>query len=267
MDATRGDPVIVDDAPTWVVLDVETTGLSPKEHRIVEIAVIVLDALGRPLGEATTVVDPEGDVGPSQGHGIEPDDVVDAPRFEELAGWLAQWLRGKVVVGHNLLFTMAFLDEEFRRAGIDMPHIPAICTMTHAPRYLPSLPGRTLEQCCAAAGIEVRKPVSALGNARAVGQLFGVFLAQRPILPSPWVDFIGRAQRMVWPEIPPRDFQISPRDLDDHDFEAGVRPGPGRRHAASRRNVHAAGGFRDVRGNRDSRSGGRARAVRGAGGP
>ncbi|WP_073261477.1 exonuclease domain-containing protein [Cryptosporangium aurantiacum] len=198
-------------APTWVVIDAETTGLSPKEHRVVELAIVVLDERGNSMGEAATLVNPGMDVGPADGHGIRNEDVHDAPRFDELSGWLVEWLRGKVLVGHNLLFTSAFLDEEFRRTGFEMPHVPAICTMTNAPRYLPSLPGRTLEQCCAAAGIPLDGPRSALTNARAAGALFGTFLAQRPTLPSPWVQYIERARRMSWPRIPMRDFQMAPR--------------------------------------------------------
>ena len=207
-------------APTWVVLDAETTGLSPKEHRIVELAVVVLDERGNPMGEAGTLINPgDGDVGPVDGHGIRPEDVIEAPTFAELAGWLVEWLRGKVVVGHNLLFTSAFLDEEFRRAGWEMPHVPAICTMTNAPRYLPSLPGRTLEQCCAAAGIPLDGPRSALTNARAAAALFGTFLAQRPVLPSPWVGYIERSRQLAWPRIPMHDFQMAPRPEEGWDGE------------------------------------------------
>ncbi|TQS42458.1 exonuclease domain-containing protein [Cryptosporangium phraense] len=207
-------------APTWVVIDAETTGLSPKEHRIVELAVVVLDERGNSMGEAATLLNPGTDIGPADGHGIRNEDVLDAPRFEELAGWLVEWLRGKVLVGHNLLFTSAFLDEEFRRAGFEMPHVPAICTMTNAPRYLPSLPGRTLEQCCAAAGIPLDGPRSALTHARAAGALFGTFLAQRPTLPSPWVQYIERSRRMTWPRVPMVDFQMAPR-ADEDEWEAG----------------------------------------------
>jgi DNA polymerase-3 subunit epsilon len=207
----------VEGAPTWAVIDIQTTGLSPKEHRIAEIAVVVLDERGYRLGQASTLVDPEGDLGPVDGHGISPEDIVSAPRFAALSGWLAEWLKGKVVVGHNLLFTTAFLDEEFRRAGVEMPHVPAICTMTNAPRFLPSLPGRTLEQCCAAAGIRIDQPRSALANARAAAQLFKTFLAQRPVLPSPWVGYIERAQRTAWPRIPMGDFRIANRSMSAED--------------------------------------------------
>jgi DNA polymerase-3 subunit epsilon len=194
--------------PSWVVVDVETTGLSPREHRIAEVAVVVLDLKGNILGEACTLVDPGGDLGSVDGHGIRPEYLAGAPRFPSIAGWLQGWLAGKVVVGHNLLFTSAFLDEEFRRAGIAMPHIPVICTMTHAPRYLPSLPGRTLEQCCAAAGIVIGEPRSALTRARAAAALFNRFLSHRETLPSPWLDSLDKAKRMPWPATPIRDFPL-----------------------------------------------------------
>ncbi|GAA0237211.1 hypothetical protein GCM10009539_23100 [Cryptosporangium japonicum] len=224
-------------APTWVVIDAETTGLSPKEHRVVELAVVVLDERGNSMGEAATLLNPGVDIGPADGHGIRNEDVLDAPRFDELAGWLVEWLKGKVLVGHNLLFTSAFLDEEFRRAGFEMPHVPAICTMTNAPRYLPSLPGRTLEQCCAAAGVPLEGPRSALTNARAAGGLFGTFLAQRPTLPSPWVQYIERARRMSWPRIPMQDFQMAPRaeeewEAPDPEMTAIVSPEMARMAAA-----------------------------------
>ena len=197
--------------PTWVVVDIETTGLSPKEHRIAEIAVVVLGERGKPLGEAGTLLNPGADLGPFDRHGIRPTDAANAPTFGEIAGWLAQWLTGKVVVVHNLLFTTAFLDEEFGRAGLEMPHVPAICTMTHAPRYLEGLPGRTLEQCCAVAGITIGKPRSALTNARAVGELFSGYLARRPTLPSTWEDFIARARKAPWPDVPARRFRTAQR--------------------------------------------------------
>jgi DNA polymerase III subunit epsilon len=202
-----------DGGPSWVVVDVETTGLSPREHRIVELAVVVLDGRGTPLGEASTLVDPCGDLGSIEAHGIRPEHLAGAPRFPSIAGWLQQWLAGKVVVGHNLLFTTAFLDEEFRRAGVSMPHVPVICTMTHAPRYLPSLPGRTLEQCCAAAGIPIQGPRSALTRARAASALFARFLAHRQTLPSPWVDALAKARAMPWPRTPVRDFPLINRPV------------------------------------------------------
>src|SRR5215207_1909186 len=194
--------------PAWVVVDAETTGLSPREHRIVELAVVVLDERGSPLGEASTLVDPGGDLGSVEAHGIRPEHLAGAPRFGSIAGWLQQWLAGKVVVGHNLLFTTAFLDEEYRRVGVAMPHVPVICTMTHAPRYLPSLPGRTLEQCCAAAGIPLPPERSALNRARAAAALFARFLNHRETVPSPWVDNLAKARKLAWPPTRVRDFPL-----------------------------------------------------------
>jgi DNA polymerase III epsilon subunit-like protein len=200
--------------PAWVVVDAETTGLSPREHRIVELAVVVLDERGTPLGEASTLVDPGPDLGSTEAHGIRPEHLAGAPRFGSIAGWLQQWLAGKVVVGHNLLFTTAFLDEEYRRVGISMPHVPVICTMTHAPRYLPSLPGRTLEQCCAAAGIPLPEQRSALNRARAAAALFARFLNHRETVPSPWVDNLAKARKLSWPRTPVRDFPLVNRPVE-----------------------------------------------------
>jgi hypothetical protein len=68
--------------PGFAVVDTETTGLWPGSHdRIVEIAVVAVDAKGGVVEEWTTLVNPCRDVGPSSLHGLRPRDLVDAPTF------------------------------------------------------------------------------------------------------------------------------------------------------------------------------------------
>ena len=83
----------------YAVVDVEATGSSSRRHRIVELAVVLLDGERRPEGEFSTLVDPEGPVGPTHIHGIEPHDLLPAPRFAEIAPRLLGLLSGRVLVG------------------------------------------------------------------------------------------------------------------------------------------------------------------------
>lgn len=59
----------------FTVIDVETTGLSAKQHRVLEIAVVRTDTRGRIAGEWARRLDPEGPVGATHIHGITADDV------------------------------------------------------------------------------------------------------------------------------------------------------------------------------------------------
>src|SRR3982751_954670 len=97
------------------VIDVETTGLSPRTDRVVEVGVVLLDERGEVEAEFETLVNPGRDVGPTRLHGIRAADVVAAPTFAEVAPYLRSVLTGRTLVAHNALFDLRFLAREFAR--------------------------------------------------------------------------------------------------------------------------------------------------------
>src|SRR4051812_18668197 len=90
--------------PRFAVIDVETTGLSASQHRIVEIAVVTTDPWGRVLEEWTTRVNPQGPVGATHIHGITAADVADAPVFSDIIAPLNRRLAGVAVAAHHANF-------------------------------------------------------------------------------------------------------------------------------------------------------------------
>ena len=126
---------------TVAVVDVETTGLSPRTDRVVEVGVVLLDDRGEV--EFETLLDPGRDVGPTAVHGIRASDVVEAPAFADVAPYLRSLLAGRVVVAHNALFDLRFLAPEFGRAGLPVELPPTLCTMRLAPLFL----ARALARC------------------------------------------------------------------------------------------------------------------------
>ncbi|QWW19377.1 3'-5' exonuclease [Schaalia sp. 19OD2882] len=165
------------------VIDVETTGLYARRHdRITEIALVTVDRDGT-IGERwETLVNPDRDLGATRLHGTCAADVLEAPRFEEIADEVAWRLSGTVPVAHNLAFDAAFLTTEFQRAGRP-PHptyfSDGLCTMRLSSRYLPS-PSRRLGALCDQMGIRIDHAHCAGDDAQATAELLSTFISSEP---------------------------------------------------------------------------------------
>lgn len=120
----------------FAVVDVETTGLSPAyQHRIVEVAVVLVDKDGQVVVTWDTLVNPRRDVGASGVHGLRAAELLDAPPFEEIAGGLTSLSPGRVPVAHNWPFEADFLAAEYGRLGVEVPldRQSWLCTRSFAP--------------------------------------------------------------------------------------------------------------------------------------
>lgn len=187
----------------YAVVDLETTGLSPRTNRVVEVAVVALDPWLRPQGEFVSLVNPGRDVGPTSIHGLTASDVCHAPTFADLAGGLERWLAGRVLVAHNAGFDKAFLSTEFARLGAPMPDVPTLCTMELANAYLPHAYSRRLPDCCTAAGVPHHDAHHALSDARAVAGLLSSYAHSGPTMPASWAYALAQAAHTPWPSIAP----------------------------------------------------------------
>lgn len=163
----------------YAVIDLETTGFDARDRdRIVEVGIVRIDADGNELGTFSTLIDPGRCVGAAGVHHIDDAMVRDAAPFTEIAPAILAWLEGTVVVAHNAEFEDAFLSAEFARAGFRVPRVPAVDTLPLAQAYVPTS-NHKLSTVCDWAGITIRNPHTALGDARATAQLLPVLLAHR----------------------------------------------------------------------------------------
>jgi DNA polymerase-3 subunit epsilon len=197
----------------YAVFDTETTGKFPKgHHRIVEIGVVLADESGHVEGEWSTLLNPDRDLGPQRIHGIMAREVLEAPRFEDLAGDLVKVLAGRTLVAHNLPFDMAFLAAEFDRMGLRLPfnHELGVCTMNWSRTFLEGA-GRSLPECCKAAGISLTGWHSALSDAMASARLLEHYIAHAGGL-VPWEDRLKASRSAAWPSIAARDVPLRARD-------------------------------------------------------
>ncbi|MGW2373597.1 MULTISPECIES: 3'-5' exonuclease [Kitasatospora] len=185
----------------FAVVDVEATGRSPWRHRVVEVAVVVLDERLCPEGEFATLLDPLGPVGPTHVHRIRQADVEGAPRFREIAPRLLELLAGRVLVGHHVSCDHAFLDREFARIGVSLPPVPLLCTMGLARAHLPEARGHGLAACAEAAGLGWYPAHTALGDARVTAELLRHCVGVPSCPPDDWAGPLREAARVPWPRL------------------------------------------------------------------
>ncbi len=106
-----------------IILDTETTGLSPETgHRIIEIG--CLELIDRRLtGEQFHVyLNPDRAIDPGaiRVHGIKNEFLADKPRFPDILEDFITFVKDAELIIHNAPFDMGFLNAELKRA--QYPH-------------------------------------------------------------------------------------------------------------------------------------------------
>jgi DNA polymerase-3 subunit epsilon len=150
----------------WALVDVETSGLRPAQHRVLSVAVITMGPDGEQTGEFSTLLDPGCDPGPVHIHGLTAERLRGAPTFEQVAGHLAAFLRGRVMVAHNAQFDYGFLAHEFARAGQRLPVDQRLCTLALNRRLAPPTRNMRLSTLAAHYGVRQQRAHDALDDAR-----------------------------------------------------------------------------------------------------
>jgi len=163
----------------FVVLDFETTGLSPANDRVIEIGMVRTDASGNPLSYWSSLVNPQRAVEAIEIHGISDADVAGAPTFENLFDDIFRRIQGQVLVAHNAKFDMSFLKTEMARTGWELPKTPTICTMQESKNFIPGLTKRNLQTCLSSLGVNQQVQHRALGDAALTTTLLNFYLSKK----------------------------------------------------------------------------------------
>lgn len=123
--------------PSYVLLDLETTGATPLKDRITEIALIKYEG-DQEVSRWQTLVNPEVPISSfiQQLTGINNEMVANAPTFKEIAGELLDFLKDSVLCAHNVRFDHGFLKNEFKRIGIDLRQ-KVLCTVKLSRKLYP----------------------------------------------------------------------------------------------------------------------------------
>jgi DNA polymerase-3 subunit epsilon len=98
-----------------VILDTETTGLSPsQQHRIVEIGCIELNNLIPTNNIFHEYLNPERKISEDafKVHGYSNEFLADKKKFSEIADRFLEFIKNKKIIIHNAAFDLSFLNYE-----------------------------------------------------------------------------------------------------------------------------------------------------------
>ncbi len=160
----------------YAIVDIETTGGSPRTDRITEIAVYIHDGQCI-VDEFITLVNPERKIPYyiTQLTGITNSMVCDAPRFYEIAKKIVELTENKIFVAHNVGFDYNFIKTEFKHLGYTFQR-DQLCTVSLSRRLIPGLPSYSLGNLCKELNIRIEDRHRAAGDALATTKLFDILL-------------------------------------------------------------------------------------------
>lgn len=157
---------------TYVVFDVETTGLSAVYDTIIELAGVkihkgeIIDRFEsfanphHPLSQTTTDLT-----------GITDDMVKDAPDVDDVLKDFHEWMKDSILVAHNASFDIGFLNQGFQKINYDKTVNPVIDTLELSRFLYPQLKNHRLNTMCKHLDIELTQHHRAIYDAEATGYL------------------------------------------------------------------------------------------------
>jgi len=151
----------------YAVIDVETTGLSPKVERLTEIAIVIFEN-GHIVDEYSSLINPEKSIPYhiTQLTGINNQMVQNAPFFYEIAKKIVELTESCTFVAHNASFDYRFIQAEFARYGYDYQR-KIVDTVKLARKMMPGFSSYGLGNLCNQLGIKIENRHRALGDALA----------------------------------------------------------------------------------------------------
>ena len=167
---TRGAGQSLDDE--FVVFDIETTGFSRINDRIIEIGAVKISK-GEVIDNYSTFVNPNIPIPYeiTQLTSIQNEMVIDAPTIEEALPEFLEFCKGAVMVAHNASFDMGFIIRNAKLQGLDR-EFTYIDTVGLSRLLLPNLSRYKLNTVAKALGVSLENHHRAVDDAGATAEIF-----------------------------------------------------------------------------------------------
>lgn len=173
-------------ATRFGVVDVETSGLSTRRHRVLQVALVTVDGHGNVLDTWVSLIRPRNRwifrVGPRHIHGLSRSELRSAPSAKVVLTELSQRLQGTTFTAHNARFDATFLRESARRSHIPLRLTPVLCTLKLSRQLDPDRQlSHRLTDICVRYGIALERPHDALEDAIATAAVLPRLLAEHGV--------------------------------------------------------------------------------------
>ena len=156
----------------YIVFDIETTGLSQKKNKIIEIgAVKVKD--GEEIDRFSEFINPEEPIPYSieQLTSITDEMVMHAPTVDVILPKFLEFCGDDIVVAHNAAFDTGFIKKNAKDLGMKFDNtIMGTMTLSHV--LLPELGKFTLDRVCKALNVKNEHHHRAVDDANATAKIF-----------------------------------------------------------------------------------------------
>lgn len=182
-----------DFAADFVVFDIETTGFSPVNNRMIEIGAVKVSG-GEITDKYSTFINPEVPI-PFEIEkltGINDSMVMDAPKIETVLPEFLAFCQDSVMVAHNANFDMSFVMENAQRLGIRRKYT-YVDTVGIARVLLPHQAKHTLDAVAKTLGVSLENHHRAVDDAQATAEIFVKFI---PMLKEAGADTLAKVNAM-----------------------------------------------------------------------
>ncbi len=161
---------------TFVVFDIETTGFSPVNNRIIEIGAVKIQN-GKQIDTFETFINPQVPI-PfriEQLTGINDNMVMDAPVVEEVLPKFLEFCKDSVLIAHNANFDISFIVENAERLGKETDFTYGD-TVNMGRYLLPAIAKYTLDHVAKTLGISLENHHRAVDDAACTAKIFQRFI-------------------------------------------------------------------------------------------
>ncbi|WP_027108503.1 PolC-type DNA polymerase III [Lacticigenium naphthae] len=180
-----GVPIAYNDKPielkdaTYVVFDVETTGLSAIYDKIIELSAVkmrngnIVEEFeefidpGHPLSETTTRLT-----------GITDDMVHGSKTEKEVLELFRKFADNSILVAHNASFDIGFLDTSYVRHGLEKNKLAVIDTLELSRFLHPTIKSHKLNRLAKKYGVALEQHHRAIYDSQTTAQLCWIFLKE-----------------------------------------------------------------------------------------
>lgn len=155
-----------------VFLDIETTGMGPKQSRITEIGALRVEN-NQVVARYSQLINPEQPIPAfiTNMTGISNDMVWEAPTFKGIADDLELFLSDAIFVAHNVNFDYSFIQAEFARIG-NAFSMDRMCSARLSRKLYPEHRSHRLDKVIERLGISVENRHRALDDAEVIWKFY-----------------------------------------------------------------------------------------------